>query len=826
MSSILKPSPRNRPQRAWLPALLLSAVLSAAAQEKIDNDVVALEKFIARETAIDRSGNILPTSRPVDSVLGPGVSVLDIPRAVTVITPELIRRFGIEGLRDLDRLGAGTQAANFFGIPGTPYLRGAKAGTFFNGMLRAYQRNEMPLSFGSLEALDVVKGPAPAHFGPTLEGGYVNFIPKSPYFDKTRGSVAVTAGAYDHHRMQIDYGGPALLARRPAAWRVSLAAQDAGTYWHNVNNDYLSAYAALKVQLREGLNLFSGAEYYDFKSNENPGWNRVTQDLIDRGEYIIGEPQDITSAAWGGFADRSLVEFPGSVVGQAPNFRALIVPAAAAEARIPPGLLALLEDRRAADGGYRYTDAYFDAGGRPLAVKIDGATVLSDPRDFANSRDFLWFLDLVSTRHPGRTVTHKALLEWLDTGKHSSYGYAIATKQLVFENKLIVEERLRGPAATRLTWGASLRYSYGHTVQDFFAEPFNRRDITRPAISNNSVVPAGAQRGPDGRNLWSTSVGANFESDLWQAAAFAYARTTWSDRLATVISLRAEGTRYESDIPKEVDRVSPAFRQANEKSGGRNFGSFAFSPVITVAPGVNLYATAQQGVSLQPAQGGTVNSESNFNETELYEGGAKFSLLDGRLFAGMAGFYWDSARFNTRENAAERLRGKGAEIEFTWAVSDRFSVIASFGAQRVQRRDPVGFRSLPEDQRRVAMEAGSFDAGVRAPAGNPGLVYPGTPEVQAKLNVAYAFAGGLALSLGSAWSDTYYHNWDRTLVLPSTVVWHAGVSWRRGPFEARVNVQNLFNKDSFNGADPIFSHNNLLTKAPPANGRATATWRF
>ena len=158
--------------------------------------VTVLEKFSITESTRYRAGDVLPTSRPVDSVFGADQSVLDLPRSVTVLTPELMRRFDLENLGNLGRIGAGTQAANYFGLPGTPYLRGVKASTFFNGLARAYQRNEMPVSFGSLEALDLVKGPAPSHLGPVPEGGYANFIPKSPYFDRARGSAAdITAPA-------------------------------------------------------------------------------------------------------------------------------------------------------------------------------------------------------------------------------------------------------------------------------------------------------------------------------------------------------------------------------------------------------------------------------------------------------------------------------------------------------------------------------------------------------------------------------------------------------------------------------------------------------
>lgn len=179
-----------------------AAVHAQRAAPVATDPVTELEKFIVNESALYRAGDVLPTSPPVDSVFGSGQSVLDLPRSVTVLTPELMRRFDLQGLGDLGRLGANTQPANYFGIAGTPYLRGAKAGVFFNGMARAYQRNELPVSLGSLEALDAVKGPAPSHLGPVPEGGYVNFIPKSPYFDAARGSLAVTAGANSLWRAQ------------------------------------------------------------------------------------------------------------------------------------------------------------------------------------------------------------------------------------------------------------------------------------------------------------------------------------------------------------------------------------------------------------------------------------------------------------------------------------------------------------------------------------------------------------------------------------------------------------------------------------------------
>lgn len=57
-----------------------------------------------------------------------------------------------------------------------------------------------------------------------------------------------------------------------------------------------------------------------------------------------------------------------------------------------------------------------------LTTKLDGSQVLSDPADYANARDFLWFLDLASAGRADRRVTWKSLVEKLSTDKHSAFG--------------------------------------------------------------------------------------------------------------------------------------------------------------------------------------------------------------------------------------------------------------------------------------------------------------------------------------------------------------------------------------------------------------------
>jgi iron complex outermembrane receptor protein len=820
-----------------------------------DEAVTELEEFSVVETKNSRQGHLAPTSRDVLSVFG-AQSILDVPRAVTVITPELMEQLRIDDFSDLAKLGAGTQQINYYGVPGTPSVRGARGGVFVLGIQRAFQRNEMPLSFGSLEAMDVVKGPAPAHFGPAQVGGYVNLIPKSPYFDRRRGSIRTEIGSYDSYRVQLDVGGPFLLAGRPAAYRVSLTGQDADSYYDRIGNDFVSLYAALKTRLAKETTLFAGTEFFRYSSNENAGWNRPTQRLVDTGAYVVGEPLSIVSPAWGGVAARNLLY----------RNTALVVPAALVDAGVASGFVtpvqrdamldlsdpaararayaafspAELAGIQQSTTGYQYTSEYFAAGGRVFTAPIEGGTVLASPDDYADSKNLLSFAELSHAAGPRRTLKAQLLVDWIETDKLSTYGYAVATRQLLVELRASLEERFDALGGTKLVYGLSARRTDAKMLQDFFDEPFSRRDVSAPTISPNSVIPTGPQTDPNGVNFWSPTAqgGANAHSTLRQFSAFAYMENKPTAHLATYTSVLVAHAPYTTRYPAEVDRVPADDPRRAGVSAHRDYYSASFSPVLTIAPGVNVYSTAQYGTSVDPLQGGAIVGAGNFARNRLLEAGAKASLFEGRVFASFAAYEWRQTQYDQRANNAELLEGRGAEFEFTWNVTSAVTLVGSAGRQRVKRFSDLGFRTIPLTEEQIALRGGVLNtpfSGIAPrpgfgpyarPASNPDLVYPGTPETQAKLLAVVNFAGGFGISGGPVWSDGYWHNFDRTIRLPASIVWNATVYWRTPRFDVSLSLENVFDEDWFLGAEPVFAANTLITKAPGTNGRLAFTWKY
>ncbi len=736
-------------------------------------------------------------------------------------------------------------------------------------MLRAYQRNSTPISFGSLESLELIKGPAPGHLTPTLVGGYVNFIPKSPYFDKFRGSVKVTAGRWDHYNAQFDVGGPALFLNKPSAYRFSVTGQLSDSYYDKVQNDYISLYGSIKIQLKKDLTAVIGAEYFKYKSNENVGWNRPTQNLIDNNQYVIGEPINITSPAWGGRASRNLASFPGGIFNGIQNFSALVVPrnlvdAAVADGRITAAArgalldLSIPDDKARAYGqplpssgipdpnfdasgtglvaelatlsantnidGFRYTQAYFNNGGIPFTETIEGNQVLSDDNDFANSDNFIWFFDIENTQSPDRIFKNQFFMEGLNTEKKSSYGYANETKQLVISDKFTVSQSLP-EFKSKINYGGSARFTYAKMLEDFAAEPFSRRDITLPEITENGILSSGNDKSPvDGLNFWS---GTNNRSQLYQIGIFATAKTDFTEKLNAFTSVRVEQSFYNVGFPNEAERASDATRASIDNNGSKAYWMGSFSPVWKLTNEINLYGSLQHGTAIDPTDGGGVRGDDNFTEAELYELGLKSTFFDDRLYTTLAVYYWDQSRFNSREGRAEPLRANGIEVETTYQHNDQFTLTASFTAQRIWRRTALAFRAETRNEEQTALRAGIFRSSfVTRPTANPDLIQPGTPEVDAKIFAIYTLANGIGFGGGPTWSDGFWHNYDRTLRSPSSLIWNANIFYKSKNWDAILNIENLTSEDYYLGSEPTFAANTLVTKAQPISWKFTLTYKF
>jgi len=816
----------------------LAFAQAVAPAPALSETVTELERFIAEETSVQSLDTLSQNSRPVDSVFLGSQSVFDTPRSVTILTPEMMKQFSVKTFDDLDKVGAGLTRPNIFGIPGLPFIRGDNAAVFFNGMLRIPNQNETPTSFGSLDAMDIVKGPAPAQFGPTNGGGYVNFIPKSPYFDKFRGSVQLTVGSWNYYNTQVDVGGPVLLFDKPAAYRVSITNQQAESYYNEVKNDYISIYASAKVRLSPKVTLFTGGEYYNFKSNENAGWNRLTQDLVDNGNYIIGDMDPNTvSSVYRGTVDRTLIQSQVDIAfntGYDPNL-AIVVPAATFQARFgaPTGANSAYTSGAAASAtpifflgklnGYKYTPGYFSAGGQLFTKKIEGNQVLSDPSDYADSNTFISFADFAYAADNGRTITVKTLFENIVTRKISSYGFAHDSDAYAFMEKLLIDETHEiGGVSVAFQYGADVRYTYNNDANDFGVEPFNRRDVSVKEIAPQSVVLVGPEIG------WREGVGGS-RSTLGQLGVFGQFAAKITPAFTVFGGLRAEGASFELKTPKQFPN------QAKARTGGKNYVSGSLNPIFKINDRVSIYAALQQGTVLTPGQTGGVNGgEGNFAEAPFYEGGVKFNLLEGKLFASAAVYQYKKETLATIPIGgldANEYKAKGSEFELTYTPTKALTIIANYGEQTAKYVNAFPFSTRPFTPQEVALYSGSIQYGPfgQGPKGsrfanNKEGRRAGFPEKSANLYFAYSMPNGFGFGAGPAYKQDFWLNDEHTIKLPDSLVWNANLFYKAKRFEVLLRFSNLTDEDYFLGS--TFAPTMIVTKAKPFEVSLTTAIKF
>ncbi|MEO7599706.1 MAG: TonB-dependent receptor [Opitutus sp.] len=800
-----------------------------------DSQVTVLEKFIASETMIESSSTLLPNSRPVDSLYGFGMSLRDTPRGVTVLTPETLAQRNIKDVYDLPAVVPGASVTNYYGVPGIPTTRGLFTSLYFNGMQRVWNRNGYPTSFGSLESMDYVRGPAPGNYSAASPGGFVNFLPKSPYFDRQRGSIKLSYASHDEINVQADIGGPLLIAGKPAAFRVSLTNQEADSYYNGIKNDYISVYGSLKMKVTDTISIFTGGEYYRHRAKENPGWNRVTQDLIDHDNYVFGSPvNDLTATSLTinlpsgksftfanttpGYVNRAALETASPFGGTRGNFNGsyFALPGGFSQSGFRPALVAASADATAL---YTYLGKINNPTG--ATVKLDGSQVLSDAADYTNADTYLAFFDTVFTSTGNLKITNKMFLDAYKRDKVSTYGYGEYGKNLTLEDKLIFEQRFAAMAGINLVYGASVRWEDSVAKTEFTVEPFNRRDISAPPTLNDTLR-SGGQRDILGRTFWDPF--GSYYSKLLTAGVFLTPEVKFTEQFSVLLSGRWDNASWKWGVPFGL---GADFNSGPRKNGGKSYTNYSISPVYKITPNLSAYASYQKGTSFQGyyVSGSISAGDANYQESSLGEVGLKMTSSDNKFFAGIDYFYQELVNFDTRGGQATPQRGHGVEFESTAELAKKLSVAMNVTWQEHFYRTatiPGGFVPLTVQQ--LTQFAGIYtsDFGGRL---NPGGARYGIPEWAGSVFVKYDLGNGWGVSGGPSYNTSVWGNPDKTLRLPAFTLWSASIYYVQPKWEVSINGQNLFSARYFYAYDS-FAANSIILKGEPASVTAMFKFKF
>ena len=835
---------KNR--RYWKPGLvlILGSLSPLGGQQEEENlEIYDLPELAIEEIPIEE--NIMPTSRPFNSVYGTNRSILETPRNVTIISRAQLDAIAIKDVRDFSRLTSSSYTKTNFGAPATPNLRGQEADLFVNGMRRGgtSNGNGLPINFNAVESVNIVKGPAGVVYGTTnYLGGYADLITKKPFFDGPSGEASFSICEYNQYTWNLDYGAP---INETSAWRFSYEGKDWEGFWQFWFHRSHALYLAYTHRPNDTYRIEANIEFFNADYTENWGINRVTQDLIDHGRYIPNEQTDSEYAAYVATLGNGCGFWCGDPVADFAS--------------------------------------QFGGGGFASIIPVASNTVpvnrrwkLAAPGDDSRGTGIYGGIDQFWDLPGGVTIVNKTQFGYKDRDTFSSYHYSEYLKDnYLLENRTEIRGKgnLMGESQYEINTGLRLRYDAIWSVNHFFNEPVNFWDLTRDPdlhrvpdqafsrvgtpyvlgkpprgilqhwyIGNDEFAPIPTLTGGDSTML---TIGPFFQTDLRlnEKLSVLFGFTVdWVEGKSKHPTLGADGSfDYDGDGEIDDDRQERGF-QVSDKLDLANYN---ISPIFKLNDNTSLYATWNYSETYVAETGGRpeISSWGEDRKSKLLELGAKFSLLDDQLFIGTA--YVDRSYTEVNQDGTiDDVLVEAFEFEFNFQPSRR--LYATFSYSYMDQVRTGGFYASPYTIDRALAETGGLYISPLfqgAPSGK--LVRsPGVPKHLANALIHYQFDNGFGLManfLGYGKMLSGYEGFPisvpnfsggddyqliaNTAILPFQTEVDFSVFWENEEWMFKLAIFNIGDEKNWDVNNAAYGNGSIVARVP-RHGEVTVARRF
>ncbi len=803
------PPREGRPAIRGLAVAVLAALLCAGwtVAEEVGGEPDADETVTVRGDSTERI--VVVPSEPVDAVFGLDKSLFETPRSATSIAVETMDRFGMTDIDDLVMLAASSFTQSFFGVSGSLDLRGTSGENYFNGVRRLDNPGNYATPIGAADRVDIVRGPASVIYGPSKIGGYMNFVPRSAradtgqYLRTPTGELSVTAGSWDKSVLAAEVGGPGAVGGRPFGYYLYGEREDSGSYYRDTATDNVVLQATFNVDLGDRMRLLWGGMYQDYQGNEVGGWNRLTQELIDRGTYVTGLAQPL-DADGDGFVSHA--EYDAANGGA--------------------GLFAFVVDPDS-----RRDASVFgpDFGLDPITVgtaKLDGDEVLVARGDVLRTEDVVLYADLHYTPGPRWKVTNKLYFEGYDHLSEVAYGFAEFADSRVIEDQLIVTFSQDADwGGLRLLVSPSVRRTEFEHANDFANEHFDRRDLTGPSTARD-------------RRLLATRIDRDY-SDYSEGSYTAFglavlADLDWDNGLNAVLGVRQERIELDSRQPAGRTRSGAGI----DADDTEDVLSWTASLSYRTSRGLMPYVTLSEQTTIMVGQGAeilpsNVAGGQAVATSELLEFGVKGAFLDGRLFAQAVYFEQERTDFSAQAIVTNQAsRSEGFEVELRWQATERVSLIGAYTHLEVVNLNTrenggrfsfLGAGDLPDTD--PATFYGGTVGGFVTLAANPDAVRAGVPKHLAAVTALYEREDWRVFA-SVADVASVYSGFSRKVRLPAYTLVNAGAQFDGRRWSITVSGKNLTDERYFRANFPNLFGGVVVLPELPRHFQATVAWKF
>ncbi|GLK53245.1 MAG: TonB-dependent receptor [Oceanicaulis sp.] len=636
-------------------AVVIEPLTAQPSREIRENEVEAIQ---VTGTRVDPLNQL--QTEATDSLTGLSRSLLETPRSASRVSEITIDRFGMEDVDDLLAAVPGTFTASFFGVPGNLNVRGTLADTYFQGFKRIENRGNFSSNLSAAAYVEVLRGPSSPIYGPGKVGGLLNFIPRTArdgvdgrYVDAVTGSVTVSGGSHDRRVVSGEVAIPA----GQGGFHLFGEFEDSGSYYNFIEPEHTNIQATYVSDLGRNWSVELNAMYFDESGQiQTPGWNRVTQALIDDGTYITGRDTDLQDIDGDGYLSYSEID---AAVGAS------------------WGLSNLRQIKEF--GGANRPEFALDTG--VGTTTLDGSHIFADPGDYNDSETLTGYASLAHEADNGNRFAVEIFRDHIENQRYNSFGFGADYDATAIELRgsysfhTGMGENVRADSVVGAAYRTHEAQQYESFLSGYIA--LDRRDLSQgPTATDRIALP----RDASGEIIWDSRHDMEWNSQ----AVFAVSDITLFQRLSVLA-----GLRYDHFDVEAINTGATVFGTANtlvSDSDGATTWSlsvryetpFGLTPYITYAEPRALESTQTGGVSV-----GTIESGLYISPSELREVGVKFSLLDGNLFGGLA-YYEQHRRQADMFGNIDGTTAEGFEAEVHWLATDNLAFIGSATIQQTR----------------------------------------------------------------------------------------------------------------------------------------------
>ena len=743
---------------------------------------------------------------PNDTAFGIAKPLLETPRAITVVSDTTLDRYGVTGVDTLSAITPSAYTASYYGVEGAVNLRGTLAESYFRGFKRAEDRGTYQTPLGDAANIEILRGPPSPVYGAGKVGGLINFIPKSESDSAdTSGQATVTFGSYSKRNLTGQIGAPLDLGFAHGGIHAYGEIDDSFSYYRGLHPSH--QLAELSGDFKAGPWALS-ADYMYYHSNgdvQTPGWNRLTQALIDNGNYITGRNTSLKDVDGNGRL--TLNEFGGNPYTFSPAFQPLYLAV--------PYCGSCTDAAHTLDSGFGTT-------------WISRRTVYIAPGvDFSNTITHTGFLELSRSLDNGDAFRLQAFADTLSNDRFVSYGFPGSYRTQIAETRARYDfkrDAFDGRLTSQTVAGVSYRYVHAIGKESFNSGviALDRRDISRGPAPND-IIDSPFNTDPPG------TVGLGWENDVRSntadAGTFVTSDIAWDHGLDLTL-----GGRYDAYNVRAVDLGLLPY-EAGSAQGGK--GSLTYSASLSYKSDFGLvpYLTNAKSSAIEIGQASQVMTSllaANdwLSASFLNEAGVKFTFLDDHLMGSLAWYRQQRTQLQQSLGSVSVMgtTGQGFETEIRAVLDANFSVTLAASMQHtIAKSPPNNFQYIPARTAGVSPQQGFGGAYVvyDFSALRPGQ-YEDTlvPHAVISPYVTYTSdAGDWGASLGGTVVTQTAQTVPNPLVFPSYVTLNLSTFIRYDLWEGDVNLDNFANARYFTPDADTYANLGAL----PGTGR---TWRI